>query len=104
MKKATKYILGAGAAFLAGAATCYLLVGDVKGLWDKTKYVYCKAQRAMMEYDEQINGIKPETVKKIDDIIIDHYPGTNAEDAKQRRQEIKDVLDEKIENYEKEKK
>lgn len=104
MKKVTKYLLGAGALFGLGFGTCYVLTGDVQGLWNKTKYVYCKTQRAMLEYEEKINDIKPGPIKKIDEVIINNWPGTNVEDQKQRIQEAKDLLDEKIEKCEQEKK
>lgn len=100
MKKVTKYILGAGAVFALGFGACYCLTGDVKGLWNKTKYVANQTQRAMAEYDGKIDYIKPEPLKKIDDAIIEGLHGKTREEIKQEKADRVKKLDDKILKYE----
>ena len=105
MKKITKYILGAGAAFGLGFGACYALTGDVKGLWNTTKYVVYKTERAMIAFSDVISeNAKPEPIKTMDEMMIEGLHGMTKEEAEQKHKEIKDDLDFKIKQYEQGKK
>jgi len=80
MNKTVKYAIGAGALFLAGAASCYLFTGDVKALWNKTKYVAYQTQKAMLECDDKINEtIVPEPVQTVNEGIVRTFHGMTKE-------------------------
>lgn len=108
MNKTVKYMLGLGAAFLAGAGTVYVLTHDVGELWAKTKYVANKTQMAMMEYDEKLYNAHPKPLRDAMDfqqkLTLDGLRGMTKEEADQKREELKSDLDFKIKQYERENK
>ena len=97
MKKVTKYILGAGALFALGFGACYALTGDVKGLWNTTKYVAYKTERAMIAFSDTISEkTTPEPVKTMDALMIEGIYGMTKEEAEQKHKEVISELDDKI--------
>ncbi len=108
MNKTVKYMLGLGAAFLAGAGTVYVLTNDVGELWAKTKYVANKTQMAIIECDEALYNAHPKPIQKVMDfqgeLMTQGINGMTKEEVEQKREEIKSDLDFKIKQYEKDKK
>jgi len=103
MKKVTKYLLGAGALFALGFGTCYALTGDVKGLWNTTKYVAYKTERVIAAGSGALYEAQPEPLKKVDDLMISISPGMTREEAEQKHKDKLMELDKKIEQCEEKK-
>ncbi|MEM4263507.1 MAG: hypothetical protein QW666_01255 [Candidatus Woesearchaeota archaeon] len=106
MNKTVKYMLGLGAAFLAGAGTVYVLTHDMGKLWNRTKYAFHKAERAAIAFDEALYEAQPEPLKEITDLNQKMVRGVHnaiLPEALTKEERIQ-YLEDKIKQYEQEKK